>query len=231
MTCTITAIFRHATPGAGRFYKPPNAVQAGGTRRRDKNADRKAGHTLGQPCYFVVHAFRETSWSAPGNALACSLGHKALTTPTHHNPKYPLGNAPNGASAAAPLSRRRGRFAPPTTVSNNKNIIRAAKHSQGASPLAALPCGAAVPLGKPRETPFLQTQGVVGFLQTHLLLFGCNGVAFGPAAWMLHGNCPRKEKAGLCDPNVRLADRTRCCSSHAQPAMAQDGGSNSVVAK
>ena len=34
-------------------------------------------------------------------------------------------DTPNGASAAAPLSRRRGRFALPTTVSNNKIIIYA----------------------------------------------------------------------------------------------------------
>ena len=39
---------------------------------------------------------------------------KGLTTPTHHNPKNPLGHAPNGAAAAAPPSRGRRRFAPPT---------------------------------------------------------------------------------------------------------------------
>ena len=57
---------------------------------------------------------REPSGARLLSALVCNLGQEPLTTPTHHNPKNPLGHAPNGAAAAAPPSRGRRRFAPPT---------------------------------------------------------------------------------------------------------------------
>ena len=57
---------------------------------------------------------REPSGARLLSALVCNLGQEPLTTPTHHSPKNPLGHAPNGAAAAAPPSRGRRRFAPPT---------------------------------------------------------------------------------------------------------------------
>ena len=57
---------------------------------------------------------REPSGARLLSALVCNLGQEPLTTPTHHNPKNPLGHAPNGAAAATPPSRGRRRFAPPT---------------------------------------------------------------------------------------------------------------------